>query len=155
MDLHTAFFATFSIVLITQLLKQVLPNCFAFPWQLGLHEIVPKKYIQHRWFKDTNSLFYFSKDEIIFHTFPLLSQSNLRYVALLGGLNMWMFLNVGIDVINIAFEWISSFLITVALFMVPFKIVFSRTGFNPDYIVLISFDLIGYLIALQFVMVSF
>lgn len=38
MDLYTAILATLSLVVITQVFRQLLPNCFAYPWQLGVHE---------------------------------------------------------------------------------------------------------------------
>jgi hypothetical protein len=55
MDLNTSILATLSLVVITQVLRKILPNCFAYHWQLGLHELVPKKYSQHRWFRDKDS----------------------------------------------------------------------------------------------------
>ena len=76
MDSSSAILASLYIVVITQVLRQLIPNCFAYPWQLGIHKLLPEKFAQRRWFKDKESLFFFSQDEIIIHTFPLFSQSN-------------------------------------------------------------------------------
>ncbi|WP_339145199.1 hypothetical protein [Pseudoalteromonas galatheae] len=156
MDLNTAVLAALSLVVITQAFRQLLPNCFAYPWQLGLHELVPEKYVQHRWFRDKDSLFFFSKDRVIIHTYPLLSQSNLRNVVLLGGLNLWLFLNLNTHEIKQGFDAIVFLLLMSGFLALSIKVVFEGTRkFNPDYVLFITFNIASYLIALQFVTVNF
>lgn len=156
MDLNMAILATLSLVVITQVFRQLLPNCFAYPWQLGLHELVPEKFVQHRCFRDKESLFFFSKDEKIIHTFPLLSQSNLRNVVLVGGLSLCMFLNFNTHEIKEGFDAIVLLLLMAAFLALPIKVAFEGARrFNPDYVLFITFNIASYLIALQFVTVNF
>lgn len=155
MDLNTAILATLSLVVITQLFRQLLPNCFAYPWQLGIHEFVPERFIQHKWFKDKDSLFFFSKDEMVIHIFPLLSQSNLRNIVLLGGLSLWMFLNFNIHEIQQGFDSIVLLLVTAAFLALPIKVASEGTKFNPDYVLFLTFNVASYLVGLQFVTVNF
>lgn len=159
MDLNSAILATLSLVVITQVLRQLLPNCFAYPWQLGIHEVIPEKFVQHSWFRDKDSLFFFSKDEMIIHAFPLLSQSNLRHVVLIGGFSLWMFLNFNNHEINQGFDMITSFLLVVASIAFAIKTAKVALGvedsFNPIYVLFVAFNVASYLIALQFVTVNF
>lgn len=156
MDINSAILATLSVIVITQLFRQLLPNCFAYPWQLGLHEIIPKKFVQHRWFKDKDSLFFFSSDETIIHTFPILSQSNLRNVVLSGGLSFWMFLSFNIPEIKQGFDAIFLLLLVAAFIALPIKVAFEGASkFNPDTVLFMSLNVASYLIAVQFVTVNF
>ena len=156
MDLNTAILATLSLVVITQVFRQLLPNCFAYPWQLGLYELVPDKFVHHRWFRNKDSLFFFSKDEKIIHTFPLLSQSNLRNIVLLGGLSLCVFLNFNTHEIKEGFDAIVLLSLMAAFLALPIKVAFEGARrFNPDYVLFITFNIASYFIALQFVTVNF
>lgn len=156
MELNAAIFATFSIVAITQVFRQLLPNCFAFPWQLGIHEIVPKTFVKYWWFKDEDSLFFFSKDKIIIHTFPFFSQSNLRSVVLLGSLSFCLFLNFNTHEVREGFDVLLSLFFMSAFLVLPLRLSFQEVQkFHLDTVMYISFDLISYIIAFQFVVVNF
>lgn len=156
MGVISAILATLTLIIITQVFRQLLPNCFAYPWQLGLHEVIPKKYGQHRWFKDKDSLLFFSDDETIIHTFPILSQSNLRNVVLLGGMSLLVFLNFNAHEIQEGFDAVLLLLLIAAFMVLPIKVVFDGLGkFNPDIVLFISFNVASYLIALQFITVNF
>jgi hypothetical protein len=156
MDVISAILATLTLIIITQVFRQLLPNCFAYPWQLGLHEVIPKQFEQHRWFKDKDSLFYFSDDEKIVHTFPILSQSNLRSVVLLGGMSLWIFLNFNVHEIQEGFDAVLTLSLIAAFVVLPIKVVFDGLEkFNPDIVIFISFHVASFLIALQFVTVNF
>lgn len=156
MDVISAILATLTLIIITQVFRQFLPNCFAYPWQLGLYEVIPKKFWQHRWFKDKDSLLFFSDDETIIHTFPILSQSNLRNIVLLGGMSLWMFLSFNVHEIQEGLDAVLLLLLIAAFMVLPVKVVFDGLGkFNPDIFLFISFNVASYLIALQFVTVNF
>ena len=123
---------------------------------MGLHEIIPEKFVQHRWFREKNSLLFFSKEEVVMHTFPIMNHSNLRNVVLGGGLSLWIFLNFNILEFKHEFDAFILLLISGALLVFPTKVAFEGTRkFNPDYIPFLTFNATSYLVALQFVTVTF
>lgn len=156
MDLNSAIIATTLLITIQQLLRQLFPNCFGYAWQLVIHKLIPQTIEDHEWFKDPHSLFFFSKNEMRIHLFPVFSQSNLRNIVLLGGLSLWMFLNFNVQEINQSFEAITFLLVMAALLIIPIK--FFAEGinkFNPDYFLVISFNVASYVTALRFVITTF
>ncbi|MCF2902231.1 hypothetical protein L1267_17825 [Pseudoalteromonas sp. OFAV1] len=156
MNLNTAILATLTIIVITQVLRQLLPNLFACVWQLALYELVPTGLTGHRWFKDKRSLFFFSKDEILIHTYPVFTQPNLRNVVLLGGLSFWMLLNFNLEDIRQGIDIITLILLGAAFLVIPIKVASEGiNNFNPDYLILLASSIVSYLIALQFVIIIF
>ena len=156
MNLYTAILATLTIIVITQVFRQLLPNLFAYAWQRVLHELVPIGLTRHRWFRDKSSLFFFSKDEILIHTYPVFTQPNLRNVVLLGGLSFWMLLNFNLEDIRQGIDIITLILLGAAFLVIPIKVASEGTNnFNPDYLILLASSIVSYLIALQFVIIIF
>jgi hypothetical protein len=156
MDNMDALYASALMVLITQVFRQLLPNCFAFPWQLGICYFVPSKFRKMNWFSNKNSLLFFSEDERLFHTYNIKTQSNLRSIVLMFGLSFWIFTRFSTTDILLGWDAIVTLIITAIMIAVPIKVASEGFGkFNPDYILYLVFSGSGLLVALDFILVNF
>jgi hypothetical protein len=156
METITAFFAAFTMVLITQILRQLLPNVVAYPWQSGLCFIVPKNFRDKKCFNNKDSLLFFSEDEKLIHIFSLKSQSNLRNIVLIFGLSFFLFTRVELSDIQQGWEAVVTLLVVAA--MVQFTITIALKGadnFDPDRLLHLLFNVSSMLFALDFILVNF
>ena len=156
MEPITALFAAFTMVLITQVLRQLLPNVVTYPWQSGLCFIVPKNFRDKRCFNNKDSLFFFSEDEKLIHILSLKSQSNLRNIVLIFGLSFFLFTRVGLAEIQQGWGAIVTLCIISAMVQFPLAMAFKGAGtFDPDRLLYLIFNVSSMLIALGFILVNF
>ena len=156
MEISSALLAALTVVVITQVFRQVLPNTFSYPWQLGLCYLVPEKYREFGSFNDKGSLFFFSKNETVIHTYPVFSQSNLRNVVLIFSICLFLFTRVGLADIKESWDHLLNLIIGVSVFQILIGIVTNGISrHNLDYVMNSVFNAAAFVVALQFITVNF
>lgn len=151
--MESAILSAFTVVLITQLFRQLLPNLFAFVWQVGLSGAVPCRYLEHVWFTDKDSLFYKKQGEIALTRYPILSQGNLRSMVLLFGLIFTVIFQLSTEDIKEGWQALET-LAGAAIFIfvgISLFVGYAKGKFNPDVIIWGFFNFMSFIVAFDFV----
>lgn len=150
MLIENAFIAAVVFVVVSQCLRQLLPNLFAYFWQEHTCNVVPTKFRKSKWFNDENSLLYVDGEQYKFKSFSILTQANARVVVLNFGIVFWLFSSIPIMDINEGKGVLLDLLIMV--FVMSSSIIYAlrvnKDNTNPD--VFISSFINSVSIALSF-----